>query len=107
MPRQYVTLVPRDNNNETTASYTDSLHGIYDPSKQERITGTARRRDSFRLSRSQAAAWQRILNTMLIRLGYDIQFDISGEVPILTLLNVHPTRKKDLREPDKLDTDPV
>jgi transglutaminase-like putative cysteine protease len=45
---------------------------------------------------------------MLIRLGYDIQFDIiGGEVPIVTLLNVHPSRTKYLREPDELQTDPL
>jgi transglutaminase-like putative cysteine protease len=44
---------------------------------------------------------------MLIRLGYDIQFEVAGEVPIVTLLNVHPSRKKDLREADELHTDPL
>ena len=44
---------------------------------------------------------------MLIRLGYDIQFETLGEVPIVTLLNVHPSRKKDLREADELSTDPL
>ncbi|MGA7288785.1 MAG: transglutaminase family protein, partial [Terriglobales bacterium] len=44
---------------------------------------------------------------MLIRLGYDIQFETTGQVPIVTLLNVHPSRKKDLREPDELHTDPL
>ncbi len=44
---------------------------------------------------------------MLIRLGYDLQFEIVGEVPIVTLLNVHPSRRKDLREPDELHTDPL
>ncbi|MGA9510958.1 MAG: transglutaminase family protein [Candidatus Sulfotelmatobacter sp.] len=44
---------------------------------------------------------------MMIRLGYDIQFETTGEVPIVTLLNVHPSRKKDLREPDELQTDPL
>jgi transglutaminase-like putative cysteine protease len=44
---------------------------------------------------------------MLIRLGYDIRFATSGEVPILTLLNVHPSRKKDLREADELRTEPA
>jgi transglutaminase-like putative cysteine protease len=44
---------------------------------------------------------------MLIRLGYDIQFETVGQVPIVTLLNVHPSRKKDLREPDELHTDPL
>jgi transglutaminase-like putative cysteine protease len=44
---------------------------------------------------------------MLIRLGYDIQFETPVEVPIVTLLNVHPSRKKDLRQPDQLLTDPA
>jgi transglutaminase-like putative cysteine protease len=44
---------------------------------------------------------------MLIRLGYDIQFETPAEVPIVTLLNVHPSRTKDLREPDELQTDPL
>jgi transglutaminase-like putative cysteine protease len=44
---------------------------------------------------------------MLIRLGYDIQFQTLGEVPIVTLLNVHPSRKRDLLEPDELHTDPL
>jgi transglutaminase-like putative cysteine protease len=44
---------------------------------------------------------------MLIRLGYDLQFDTPAEVPIVTLLNVHPSRTEDLREPDQLRTDPV
>jgi transglutaminase-like putative cysteine protease len=44
---------------------------------------------------------------MLIRLGYDLQFETFAEVPILTLLNVHPSRKGDLREPDVLRTDPT
>jgi transglutaminase-like putative cysteine protease len=44
---------------------------------------------------------------MLIRLGYDIQFETTAEVPIVTLLNVHPSREKDLREADELNTDPL
>ncbi|HEY1987449.1 MAG TPA: transglutaminase family protein [Terracidiphilus sp.] len=43
---------------------------------------------------------------MLIRLGYDIQFNVSGSVPIVALLNVHPSRDRDLVEPDVLRTDP-
>jgi transglutaminase-like putative cysteine protease len=46
-------------------------------------------------------------NFMLIRLGYDIQFETVGEVPIVTLLNVHPSRTHDLREPDEMRTDPA
>ncbi len=43
---------------------------------------------------------------MLIRLGYDIQFEIPAPVPIIALLNVHPSRRADLREPDQLQTNP-
>jgi len=44
---------------------------------------------------------------MLIRLGYDMQFETTADVPMVTLLKVHPSREKDLREPDELCTDPV
>jgi transglutaminase-like putative cysteine protease len=43
---------------------------------------------------------------MLIQLGYDIRFQTSSSVPIIALLNVHPSRNNDLREPDILHTDP-
>jgi transglutaminase-like putative cysteine protease len=43
---------------------------------------------------------------MLIRLGYDIQFDIYSEVPMVALLNIHPSRIPDLLEPDELHIDP-
>ena len=36
---------------------------------------------------------------MMIRLGYDIQFETVGEVPIVTLLNVHPSRKRICESP--------
>jgi transglutaminase-like putative cysteine protease len=42
------------------------------------------------------------LPLMLIKLGYDIQFDIPVEVPIVAMLHVHPSRFADLREPDQL-----
>jgi transglutaminase-like putative cysteine protease len=44
---------------------------------------------------------------MMIRLGYDIQFETASAVPIVTLLNVHPSRRQDLRAPDELHTDPL
>jgi transglutaminase-like putative cysteine protease len=44
---------------------------------------------------------------MLIRLGYDIVFGIPREVAIVALLNVHPSRLGDLREPDRLTLDPA
>jgi transglutaminase-like putative cysteine protease len=43
---------------------------------------------------------------MLIRLGYDISFETPAEVPIVALLNVHPSRAHDLREPDELHLEP-
>ncbi len=43
---------------------------------------------------------------MLIRLGYDISFNAPAQVPIVALLNVHPSRAADLREPDELHLEP-
>jgi transglutaminase-like putative cysteine protease len=43
---------------------------------------------------------------MLIRLAYDIQFDIPAPVAMVALLNVHPCRTSDLLEPDELQTEP-
>ena len=44
---------------------------------------------------------------MLIRLGYDIQFDIDALVPMVAILNVHPSRRNDLQESDKVQVDPA
>jgi len=44
---------------------------------------------------------------MLIRLGYDITFENPSQVPVVALLNVHPSREKDLLEPDQLRIEPV
>jgi transglutaminase-like putative cysteine protease len=43
---------------------------------------------------------------MLIRLGYDIRFQNNADIPFIAMLNVHPSRAQDLREPDILQTDP-
>jgi transglutaminase-like putative cysteine protease len=43
---------------------------------------------------------------MLIRLGYDIRFDLPAATALVALLHVHPSREPDLREPDKLLTEP-
>ena len=43
---------------------------------------------------------------MLIRLGYDIQFEIGQPVPIVTLLSVHPSRRHDLQAPDRVIAEP-
>jgi transglutaminase-like putative cysteine protease len=44
---------------------------------------------------------------MLIRLAYDIQFEIPTTVAMVTLLHVHPSRAADLLEPDELQTQPA
>ncbi len=44
---------------------------------------------------------------MLIRLGYDIQLETTADVAIITLLHVHPSREKDLREPDQMRAEPL
>jgi transglutaminase-like putative cysteine protease len=38
---------------------------------------------------------------MLIRLGFDIQFEIPCPVPMIAVYHVHPSRRADLREPDE------
>jgi transglutaminase-like putative cysteine protease len=43
---------------------------------------------------------------MILRLGYDIQFHCPAPVTVVTLLNVHPSRSKDLRAPDQLRVEP-
>ncbi|HEX3940364.1 MAG TPA: transglutaminase family protein [Acidobacteriaceae bacterium] len=43
---------------------------------------------------------------MLIRLGYDIQFDIPAPVTMVALLKIHPSRVQDLLEPDEVQTEP-
>jgi transglutaminase-like putative cysteine protease len=43
---------------------------------------------------------------MLIRLGYDIRFEIAAPVPMTALLTVHPSRRQYLREPDQLTVEP-
>ena len=44
---------------------------------------------------------------MLIRLGYDIQFDIDAPVPMVVMLTVHPSRRRDLQEPDSVKVEPA
>jgi transglutaminase-like putative cysteine protease len=44
---------------------------------------------------------------MRIRLGYDIRFDIPAPVAMVALLNVHPSRRGDLREPDRVRIEPA
>jgi len=44
---------------------------------------------------------------MILRLGYDIQFEIPATTAIVALLNVHPSRVEDLRAPDELLVEPA
>ncbi|MDP8988583.1 MAG: transglutaminase family protein [Acidobacteriota bacterium] len=43
---------------------------------------------------------------MLIKLGYDIQFDLPSAVSFVGMVCVHPSRSHDLQEPDELSVDP-
>ena len=43
---------------------------------------------------------------MRIRLGYDIRFDLTAPVPMVAMLAVHPSRRADLREPDRVRVEP-
>jgi transglutaminase-like putative cysteine protease len=43
---------------------------------------------------------------VLIRIGYDIVFEVPITVPIVALLNVHPSRRHDLRGPDEVQIEP-
>jgi len=43
---------------------------------------------------------------MLIRLGYDIQFDLPSDTAFVGMVSVHPSRAQDLREPDELTVEP-
>lgn len=44
---------------------------------------------------------------MLIRLGYDLQFDLPAPVSFVAMLHVHPSRSADLRELDRMEIDPL
>ncbi len=43
---------------------------------------------------------------MLIRIGYDIVFEFPKPTPMLLALYVHPSREKDLQEPEKVRIEP-
>ena len=43
---------------------------------------------------------------MLIRLGYDIRFQVPSPVAMVALLSVHPSQTAGLREPDQLQVEP-
>jgi transglutaminase-like putative cysteine protease len=43
---------------------------------------------------------------MKIRLGYDLEFDTPSNLAMVAMLYVHPSRLRDLREPDVIETSP-
>jgi len=43
---------------------------------------------------------------MLIRVGFNIEFDLPAETPMIAVLHVHPSREWDLLEPEELVTEP-
>lgn len=43
---------------------------------------------------------------MLIKIGYDIAYEVSAPTPMLLILYVHPERMRDLRTPERLLTEP-
>ncbi|KAA6461082.1 transglutaminase family protein [Acidobacteria bacterium AB60] len=43
---------------------------------------------------------------MQIRIGYQIEFDVHAVTPMVALLHVHPSRERDLLEPDTLRIEP-
>jgi transglutaminase-like putative cysteine protease len=43
---------------------------------------------------------------MLIRIGYDIAYEVAVPTPMLLMLYVHPERMKDLRAPERIITQP-
>ena len=43
---------------------------------------------------------------MLIRIGYDVVFDLPAPTPMLLMLSVHPSRFGSLRGPEQLSIEP-
>ena len=41
---------------------------------------------------------------MLIKIGFDIEFELRGPTPMVLMLFVHPSRQQDLRAPEELPT---
>lgn len=44
---------------------------------------------------------------MLIRAGYEIHFETASPTPMMAMLSIHPSRQKDLRTPQQIETSPV
>jgi transglutaminase-like putative cysteine protease len=44
---------------------------------------------------------------MLIRIGYDISFELANPTPIIAMLYVHPSRQADLQAPERVKVEPA
>src|SRR5438105_11673342 len=43
---------------------------------------------------------------MLIRIGYDISFELANPTPLITMLYVHPSRRNDLQSEEEVAVEP-
>ena len=43
---------------------------------------------------------------MIIKIGFDIQFELAAPTPMILMLYVHPSRQADLRTPEKITVEP-
>ncbi|MFN2507290.1 MAG: transglutaminase family protein [Chthoniobacterales bacterium] len=43
---------------------------------------------------------------MIIKIGFDIQFELLGATPMILMLYVHPSRQKDLLSPERVVAEP-
>ena len=43
---------------------------------------------------------------MLIRIGYDISFELANPTPLIAMLYVHPSRRKDLQAAEEITVEP-
>ena len=43
---------------------------------------------------------------MLIKIGFDIEFELAGPTPMILMLYVHPSRQKDLRSEETIQVEP-
>ena len=43
---------------------------------------------------------------MLIKIGFDISFELPGRTPMVLMLYTHPSRQKDLRAPEQILVEP-
>src|SRR5438270_12496998 len=43
---------------------------------------------------------------MLIRIGYDISFELGNSTPLVVMLYLHPSRRDDLESPEEIKVEP-